>query len=279
MRCPREPIKTEACSSQYNYPGLPHCRWIFYYLSHQESPRILEWVAYPFSRGSSWPRNQIGVSCFAGGFFTSWTTRETILTHTTYQSSWLCSTWGFWVKQNPIVALKYNFLYILKETPDTFSTHVTHHYRENARYHQALCRLKSYNNSSSSSNKTLDEPLFCSSHCSEFSTCSYLNSYNTHEVDAILNFHFIVRKLRPREFRENQGSSEWWNWSLDPGHLSSKPLLVTTGCSYLREGDEHEWLTTFFPLITFFFWFWIHFVGGSTHHEKRGRDIWRLSRI
>ena len=24
---------------------------------------------------------------------------------------------------------------ILKETPDTFSTHVTHHYRENARYH------------------------------------------------------------------------------------------------------------------------------------------------
>ena len=31
-------------------PGLPHYRWIFYHLSHQESPRILEWVAYPFSR-------------------------------------------------------------------------------------------------------------------------------------------------------------------------------------------------------------------------------------
>ena len=57
-------------------PGLPHCRWILYQLSHQGSPRILEWAAYPFSRGSSWPRNQTRVSCTAGGFFTSWATRE-----------------------------------------------------------------------------------------------------------------------------------------------------------------------------------------------------------
>ena len=34
--------------------------------------RILEWVAFPFSRGSSQPRDdQIQVSCIAGGFFTS----------------------------------------------------------------------------------------------------------------------------------------------------------------------------------------------------------------
>ena len=32
-------------------PGLLHCRWILYCLSHQGSPRILEGVAYPFSRG------------------------------------------------------------------------------------------------------------------------------------------------------------------------------------------------------------------------------------
>ena len=38
--------------------------------------RILEWVAYPFSRGSSRPRNWTRVSCIAGGFFTSWATRE-----------------------------------------------------------------------------------------------------------------------------------------------------------------------------------------------------------
>ena len=34
--------------------------------------RILEWVAMPFSRGSSQPRNWTSVSCTAGGFFTSW---------------------------------------------------------------------------------------------------------------------------------------------------------------------------------------------------------------
>ena len=33
--------------------------------------RILEWVAYPFSSGSSRPRDRTGVSCIAGGFFTS----------------------------------------------------------------------------------------------------------------------------------------------------------------------------------------------------------------
>ena len=38
--------------------------------------RILEWVAFPFSRGSSQPRDRTQVSCIAGGFFTSWATRE-----------------------------------------------------------------------------------------------------------------------------------------------------------------------------------------------------------
>ena len=57
-------------------PGLPHCRQILYHLSHQESPRILEWVAYPFSRGTSWPRNWTRISCTTGGFFIRWATRE-----------------------------------------------------------------------------------------------------------------------------------------------------------------------------------------------------------
>ena len=38
--------------------------------------RILEWVAYPFSRGSSRPRNWTRVSFIAGRFFTSRATRE-----------------------------------------------------------------------------------------------------------------------------------------------------------------------------------------------------------
>ena len=60
-------------------PGFSHCRQILYHLSYQGNPRILGWVAYHFSRGSFRPRNQTEVSCFAGGFFTSWATREPIL--------------------------------------------------------------------------------------------------------------------------------------------------------------------------------------------------------
>ena len=58
--------------TQGSNPSLPICRQILYQLSHQGSPRILEWVAYPFSRGTSQPRDQTGVSCIIGGFFTSW---------------------------------------------------------------------------------------------------------------------------------------------------------------------------------------------------------------
>ena len=38
--------------------------------------RMLEWVAIPFSRGSSQPRNWTQVSYIAGRFFTTWATRE-----------------------------------------------------------------------------------------------------------------------------------------------------------------------------------------------------------
>ena len=38
--------------------------------------RILEWVAFSFSRGSSQPRDRTQVSCIASWFFTSWATRE-----------------------------------------------------------------------------------------------------------------------------------------------------------------------------------------------------------
>ena len=62
-------------------PGLGHCRQILDQLSYKGSPRILEWVAHPFCRGSSRPRNQTGVSCTAGGFLTSWAIREALLSH------------------------------------------------------------------------------------------------------------------------------------------------------------------------------------------------------
>ena len=64
--------------TQGSNPCLPHCKQILYQLSHKGSPRILEWVAYPFSSGSSRPRNRTGVSCIAGVFFTNWAIREAL---------------------------------------------------------------------------------------------------------------------------------------------------------------------------------------------------------
>ena len=46
--------------------------------------RILHWVTIPFSRGSSWLRDQTPVSCIADRFFMVWATREAhslVITH------------------------------------------------------------------------------------------------------------------------------------------------------------------------------------------------------
>ena len=75
--------------TQGSNPGLPHWRRILYHLSHQGSSRILEWVAYPFSSDSSWPRNWTGVSGIADEFFTSWATREALIcTSGTKKKNW-----------------------------------------------------------------------------------------------------------------------------------------------------------------------------------------------
>ena len=70
--------------TQGSNSGLLHCRQILYYLNHHRSPRILEWVAYFFSSGSSWPRDWSWVVCIAGGFFITWVTKEAL-----YQGSFL----------------------------------------------------------------------------------------------------------------------------------------------------------------------------------------------
>ena len=49
--------------------------------------RILEWVAFPISRGSSQPGDWTQVSCIAGRLFTSWATGEA-----------LCFAGGFQIK-------------------------------------------------------------------------------------------------------------------------------------------------------------------------------------
>ena len=52
------------------------CSWNFY--KDVILYCILEWVAFPFSRVSSQPRDQTQVSRIAGGFFTSWVTGKPI---------------------------------------------------------------------------------------------------------------------------------------------------------------------------------------------------------
>ena len=62
--------------TQGSNPVLLHCRRVLYQLNQEGSPRIMEWVAYPFSTESSQPRNRTRVSFIAGRFFTNWAMRE-----------------------------------------------------------------------------------------------------------------------------------------------------------------------------------------------------------
>ena len=50
--------------------------WTIQSMQFSRPEYLLQWVAYPFSRGSSWPWNQTRVSCTAGRFFTNWAIRE-----------------------------------------------------------------------------------------------------------------------------------------------------------------------------------------------------------
>ena len=53
--------------------------------------RILEWVAIPFSRESSWPRDWTLVSCIAGGFFNISVTKQALLSQNISQITWILS--------------------------------------------------------------------------------------------------------------------------------------------------------------------------------------------
>ena len=56
--------------------------------------RILEWVAFPFSRGSSQPRDQTQGSCIVGRFFTTREAQE-------YWSGYLfLRQWIFWTQES-----------------------------------------------------------------------------------------------------------------------------------------------------------------------------------
>ena len=73
-----QPLSFFAICLRWKWKSLSRVR-LFDPMDYQSEilqARILEWVAFPFSRGSSQPRDWTQVSCIAGGFFTSWATGE-----------------------------------------------------------------------------------------------------------------------------------------------------------------------------------------------------------
>ena len=79
--------------------------------------RILEWVAFPFSKGSSQPRDQTQVSRIAGGFFTSWATWKP---KNTGVSSLSLLQWIFWPRnwtRVSCIAGKYFTNWAIREAP------------------------------------------------------------------------------------------------------------------------------------------------------------------
>ena len=54
------PFSRESSQPRERNTALPHCGRILYQLSHKGSPRILEWVACPFSRDLPDPGIELG---------------------------------------------------------------------------------------------------------------------------------------------------------------------------------------------------------------------------
>ena len=79
--------------------------------------RILEWLAIPFSRGSSWLRNQTQVSCFVGTFFAVWATRHYLCVYWRTKNIsislfYAVKSWRMWFNIR-ILAWNVNFLLCL----------------------------------------------------------------------------------------------------------------------------------------------------------------------
>ena len=101
-------------------PCIQHCKWkvkvkitqlyltlcnpMDYTVHGILQARILEWLAFHFSRGSSKPRDQTQVSCIAGGLFTSWATREAHIQH-----SWKINIWNIALGNGASVSLRQFF--------------------------------------------------------------------------------------------------------------------------------------------------------------------------
>ena len=85
--------------------------------------RTLEWVAFPFSRGSFQPRDWTQVSHIAGRFFTTWATREAPLGLRYGKRTSIWAIFLFWCPPLPFwCALLYFILDLPNELPSIKSS-------------------------------------------------------------------------------------------------------------------------------------------------------------
>ena len=81
VMCPASEVSLELKTPDYSFLFqlfLPTPSPSVFKANHAAS-RILEWVAIPFSRGSSRPRDWTQVPCIAGRFFIIWATLEALI--------------------------------------------------------------------------------------------------------------------------------------------------------------------------------------------------------
>ena len=84
-----EPYWNNALRSVFKVKVAQSCPTLYSPWNSLQASRTLEWMAFPFSRGSSQPRDQTQVSHVAGGFFTSWSLQRGLF----YQISGDTSIW------------------------------------------------------------------------------------------------------------------------------------------------------------------------------------------
>ena len=87
-------------------PGLQHCRWILYQLSHERSPRTLEWVVFPFSRGSSQPRKWISLLHCRQILYQLSYQGSPYCVHKFVEKKWICLHTCSWMRIKCFVAPK-----------------------------------------------------------------------------------------------------------------------------------------------------------------------------
>ena len=93
--------------------------------------RVLEWVVFPFSRGSSQPRDWTQVSHITGRFFTLWATREAQVSYPKYISPF---AWP----PNPCAEASWNISVQLSVCYGDWQTHMHHSYDLQQKYHGFL---------------------------------------------------------------------------------------------------------------------------------------------